>query len=65
MRTEEDIKNEYTRACLAAGDMQYRIKSMQEDLGLINEELKKLNIEAAELMEAKEGKHDQEHSKSN
>lgn len=46
-RTVNEIQNEYTGLCARAGHLQYSIKALSDDLALVNEQLKDLNIEGA------------------
>lgn len=48
-RTVESISREYSNGCVKAGDLQYKISVMSEDLSLLNKTLKDLNFEAASL----------------
>lgn len=45
-RTLHEIETEYGLHCAKAGDLQYRIFVLKEELKLINAQLKKLNQEA-------------------
>lgn len=46
-RTIEEVTQEYGALCARAGNLQYNIVIMQNDLELINETLRTLNHEAA------------------
>jgi hypothetical protein len=46
-RSLEVIQQEYGRLCNQAGHAQYQIEVLKNDLSLINEQLKSLNLEAA------------------
>jgi hypothetical protein len=48
-RTIPEIQQEYQSHCLRAGDIQYRITQYQSDLDLVNNRLRDLNIEAAQI----------------
>lgn len=45
-RGMEEIQKEYNQVCNQAGDFQYRIKVMKNDLNQINQKLMELNHEA-------------------
>lgn len=42
-----EIQQEYTNVCAKAGNLQYQIKALADDLVLINSTLRDLNLEAA------------------
>lgn len=46
-RTVEEIQQEYTQLCAKAGHLQYSISALKTDLGLVNEQLRDLNLEAS------------------
>lgn len=46
-RTISDIQNQYSVTCAKAGQLQYQIHTLNKELGLINEQLRDLNLEAA------------------
>lgn len=48
-RTLAEVSQEYSNLCAKAGNLQYQIVVFNEDLALINEQLKNLNFEAAKL----------------
>lgn len=49
VRKIEEVRNEYLQKCAAAGDLQYRILCLNEDLSKLNDEIKVLNQEAASM----------------
>lgn len=51
-RTMEVIQKEYQQTCFMAGDQQYQMKIMGENLDRINAKLKELNNEAAQMATA-------------
>lgn len=48
-RTVAKIHEEYTALCARAGHLQYRIFTDGKDLELLNQQLRDLNLEAANL----------------
>jgi len=46
-RTIEEIQKEYSLVCAEAGQAQYQLFILQQDLEVRNERLRKLNLEAA------------------
>lgn len=46
-RKVEVIQQEYQNLCMKAGHLQYSIKCHKDDLALVNEQLRELNLEAA------------------
>lgn len=48
-RTLEDVQREYFNVAAKAGEAQYRIGRVEEDLRLFNKQLLDLNLEAAAL----------------
>lgn len=46
-RSVQEIQGEYQNLCAKAGHIQYSIKCFQDDLALVNNSLKELNLEAA------------------
>lgn len=46
-RTVEAIHKEYSDLCARAGHTAYQIKVLNDDLNLVHEQLKTLNLEAA------------------
>ena len=42
-----EIQAEYQNLCMKAGHLQYSIKCHKDDLALINDQLRELNLEAA------------------
>ncbi len=53
-RPLEEVQQEYARVSCDAGNKQYQITAIQDDLKLLNEKLKNLNIEAFNLQKAKD-----------
>lgn len=53
-RTLDDVKREYSQFCFDAGQIQYQIFSLKKDLELLNNQIRDLNFEAAQIKE-KEG----------
>lgn len=51
-RTLEDIKQEFVNVASSAGQAQYQIHVLYEELDVINQRLKDLNQEAAALAKA-------------
>lgn len=51
-RTIPEIQQEYQQQCLRAGDLQYRIAVMVNDLDMVNDHMKALNNEAAAIKAA-------------
>lgn len=48
-RTLAEVHQEYSNLCAKAGNLQYQITVFNEDLDLVNDQLKELNFEAAKL----------------
>ncbi len=48
-RTLQVIHQEYSALCAKAGHLQYNISVFKDDLALINQQMKDLNLEAAAL----------------
>lgn len=46
-KTIQELHQEYSRLCANAGQVQYQISALSDDLRLINEQLKDINLEAA------------------
>lgn len=46
-RSVEEIKQEYSSLCAQAGHLQYQVFTLGKDLGLLNDQLRELNFEAA------------------
>lgn len=46
-RTVPEIQQDYQNLCLKAGHTQYQVDVLTKDLAMMNEELRKLNFEAA------------------
>lgn len=46
-RAISEIEQDYANLCAKAGSIQYQIHVAERDLGLLNEQLKDLNLEAA------------------
>ena len=44
-RSVKEIQDDYTQLCARAGHLQYSISALGDDLRLVNEQLKQLNIE--------------------
>lgn len=55
-RTLDQIRNEYTNLCVKAGNLQYQIQALKQDLELLNLTLRDLNIEASKLPAPEEAK---------
>lgn len=51
-RTLQDVNQEYARQCMNAGQIQYQISELSKDLGLTNNRLRELNMEAFKFKEA-------------
>lgn len=49
MRSMKEVEQEYSQLILKAGQLQYQVKIGQDDLSLLNEQLKDLNFEAAAI----------------
>lgn len=49
MRDIKAIEQEFSNLCAKAGHLQYQVAVLSEDLNLVNEEIKKLNFEAAKV----------------
>lgn len=60
-RTVEAIHKDYSQLCSQAGHLQYQIVTLQQDLDILNKQLRELNLEAAKL--AAEDKKSQEEAK--
>lgn len=45
-RSIQEIQQQYQNLCARAGHLQYTIKCTAEDLHMVNEQLKELNLEA-------------------
>lgn len=52
-RSEDDIRKEYGIKCTHAGELQYRIEQMENELGNLNTEIRILNQEYAKVLENK------------
>lgn len=50
-RSMETIKQEIGQRCFKAGQLQYQIVTVQDELNKVNEELKELDAEALERIE--------------
>lgn len=48
-RTFEDVQMEYSQLALRAGSLQYEIHVKSKDLEMLNDSMRKLNMEAAKL----------------
>ena len=48
-RTVASIEQEYHQSCLRAGHLQYQIDALSRDLSLLNDTMRDLNLEAADL----------------
>lgn len=48
-RTLDEIRNEYTNLCVKAGNIQYQVEALKQDLEMVNLTLRDLNIEASKL----------------
>lgn len=55
-RSVDEIRQEYSNLCSKAGHLQYSIKCLKDDLELVNEQLKELNLEAAAAANAEASK---------
>lgn len=49
MRDIKEVEQEFSNLCAKAGHLQYQVAVFSEDLKLVNEEIKKLNFEAAAI----------------
>jgi hypothetical protein len=56
-RTFLDIQQEFTNVCTKAGHLQYQITAHQNDLDLLNKQMRDLNLEAA-AVSAQESKNE-------
>lgn len=54
LRTEDEIRSEYTNLCTKAGHLQLQITVLKEDLAVVNSTLKDLNFEALNVRRARE-----------
>jgi archaellum component FlaC len=54
MPRKEELKNEYGKLCVAAGELQYRIKMQERELHELNTKIENLNLEYAELVKAEQ-----------
>lgn len=54
VRTEDEIRTEYTAMCTKAGHIQFQIDMLMKDLKTINETLSSLNFEALSARRATE-----------
>ena len=52
MSRKEDIKNEYGKLCVAAGELQYRIKMQERELHELNTKIEDLNQEFSSILKA-------------
>lgn len=57
-RSVEDIRQEYSNLCTKAGHIQYQLKVWKDDLDLLNDQLKELNLEAAKAAQAEQAAKD-------
>lgn len=48
-RTLDEVRQEYSNLCAKAGHVQYQIAVLGDDLKLINDQIKELNLEAAKI----------------
>ena len=48
-RTVQDIQQEYTQLCAKLGHLAYSKHTIEKDIGLVNQTLMDLNIEAAQV----------------
>ena len=48
-RTLQEIQAQYQQLCFNAGQLQYQIKANQDNLDMMNKEIRDLNLEAAVL----------------
>jgi hypothetical protein len=55
MSRKEDIKNEYGKLCVAAGELQYRIEMSKRELHELNTKIEDLNTEYSEIIKAEGG----------
>ncbi len=51
-RTKEQIEAEYNQYCSMAGDKQYRIEMLKNEITMINTKLFELNKQAAALLKS-------------
>jgi len=54
MDRKEEIKNEYGRLCVAAGELQYRIEMQKRELHELNVKIENLNVEYSEIAKSEE-----------
>lgn len=54
MNRKEEIKNEYGRLCVAAGELQYRIEMQKRELHELNVKIENLNVEYSEIAKTEE-----------
>lgn len=48
-RTLEDVKREYSHTAFRAGDLNYQIYTLQNEIKMLNERMTDLNLEGAKL----------------
>lgn len=53
-RSLPEIQTQYAELCTRAGHIQYQISALSKDLDLVNEELRKINLEAYESKKAED-----------
>lgn len=51
-RTLDNVRSEYHNLCLQAGNLQYQIHALSQDLETLNLQLRDLNLEAAAIQAA-------------
>lgn len=51
---KEELKNEYGKLCVAAGELQYRIKMQERELHELNTKIENLNLEYSEIVKAEQ-----------
>lgn len=60
VRTLEEIQTEYAQLCTQAGHLQYQILASSENLKTLNDKIRMLNFEAAQVSEAAKEKKENE-----
>lgn len=55
-RTVDDIRLEYQTLCTKAGHIQYQLFTLENDLKIMNDQMRNLNVEAATLSAKEEEK---------
>lgn len=61
-RSLAEIQTQYAELCTRAGHIQYQISALSKDLDLVNEELRKINLEAYESKKTEDSKKEEKKS---